>query len=225
MSDKIYQDPFYRELFIQYGFSFIVEAGFFFDSSKDNDPIIPWNILCTPLAFLKRDLPNPCILLSTGSFCPLHIGHIQMMEKAKEAVEKAGYQVAGGYFSPGHDEYILSKTSGKNWIPIHNRLQIIKEMIRDYDWLNVDPWEGVFNKVAVNFTVVIHRLEQYIQKHLNRHIPIFFVCGSDNANFAKTFKNQGHCVVVSRPPYTDQFNKYQINSNRIIFVEGGINAS
>lgn len=226
---KITRDKFYGELFWQHGLEFITEAGFFADSSTEDENIAESvNTLCTPVAFLKKDLPNPCVLLSTGSFCPLHEGHIKMMEKAKEAVEKKGFQVAGAYFSPGHDEYIKSKT-GDEWIPIHNRIQIIREMTKPYPWINVDPWEGTFTKVAVNFTDVVYRLGLYLKEHLGKEIPVFFVCGGDNARFVKAFSNHGHCVVVDRPPY-HSFTTYKDALNestykRIIFAGGGIEMS
>lgn len=222
---KIDKDPFYSEIYWQNGQSAIEEAGFFYDAATKEDSIKTFDALCTPLAFLNTKVRNPAVLLTTGSFCPIHDGHIQMMESAKVAVEKAGYTVIGGYFSPGHDEYIRHKT-GDDWIPIHCRIQIIKEAIKDRPWLNVDPWEGVFNKVAVNFTEVIHRLDAYIKKHTGREIPIFFVCGSDNARFAHTFRNRGYCVVVERPPYDDNIGKHYIQRiGRILYTTGGVELS
>lgn len=226
---KITRDKFYGELYWQHGLEYITEAGFFADTStEDEDVAESVNTLCTPIAFLKKGLPNPCVLLSTGAFCPLHEGHIKMMEKAKEAVERAGFQVAGAYFSPGHDEYIKSKTDDE-WIPVHNRIQIIREMTKPYPWINVDPWEGAFTKVAVNFTDVVYRLGLYLKEHLGKEIPVFFVCGGDNVRFLKAFSNHGYCVVVDRPPYTSDYEfKTALNASnytRFIYANGGIEMS
>ena len=226
---KITRDKFYGELYWQHGLEFITEAGFFFDTSTE-DENLDWSIntLCTPIAFLKRGLSKPCVLLSTGSFCPLHKGHIQMMEKAKEVLERKGWNVMGGYLSPGHDEYIKSKT-GDEWIPIHNRIAIIREMIKDRPWLNVDPWEGAFTKVAVNFTDVVYRLKLYLREHVHEDVPVFFVCGGDNVRFLGAFENHGHCVVVDRPPYHSHTSyKDSLNAStheRFVFAGGGIEMS
>lgn len=224
---KINRDPYYAELYQLYGKSFIDEAGYFPDTSTIDENIEnSLNILCTPLFHVTTQLAsakNPCVLLNTGSFCPIHDGHIHMMEQAKKAAELKGYNVVAGYFSPGHDEYIFSKVKSKA-LPIHERLRLINESAMETGWLSADPWEGLFCKVAVNFTDVVYRLEKYIEKHTGKKIPVFFVCGSDNARFALTFFNKGHCIVVNRPGYEDRFLKYKEKcieqKDRIIFTEG-----
>ena len=158
---------------------------------------------------------GPCVLLSTGSFCPIHEGHVLIMGQARDAMERAGYHVIGGYISPSHDEYIKAKT-GEKWIPIHYRLREIYRITRGSDWLSVDPWEGVFNKVAINFTDVVLRLETYLEQHLGRKIPVFFVCGADNAKFALTFVQSGNCVVIGRPGYENDYNLYKNKTSNLM---------
>jgi len=224
---KINRDSFYKELLPTLGPKGIEDAGFFEDTAKEDvDVKESVRILCTPLSFMlpKINSKNPCILLTTGSFCPLHAGHIQMMEKAKDHLESIGHTVIGGFVSPGHDEYISAKTKEKA-IPIHYRIRTIVEMTKNHDWLSVDPWEGLFCKVAVNFTDVYVRLQEYVKHHLKMDIPIFFVSGSDNARFAMTFMNKGNCVVVERPPHKEKFEYYKTMLNdyrNIHFVKGGI---
>jgi nicotinic acid mononucleotide adenylyltransferase len=163
--------------------------------------------------------------LTTGSFCPIHYGHIEMMNIAKQELEKQGWQVLMGYISPGHDEYISRKCDDQ-WINIDRRMQLIQHAIEKNYWLSIDPWEGIFNQVAVNFTDVIVRLQAYINRHLKISIPVFYACGSDNARFAQTFTMKGHCVVVNRPGYESEFEKYKtLSSERILFVEGSASVS
>jgi len=212
---KILRDTYYADLYRKYGLEFIEKAGFFFDTETTDislDQTV--DILCTPLAFLDRSAKNPCVLLTTGSFCPIHVGHIKMMEAAKKAVEDRGFQVIGGYISPSHDEYVSIKNADKA-IPIYHRIQQIKFAIKDYPWIDVDPWEGIFARVAINFTDVIERLSLYLKRHLNKEIPIFYVCGGDNQRFAKTFYDKGHCVIVSRPGYVASLS----TSHRIVSAE------
>ncbi len=100
-------------------------------------------------------------------------------------------------------------------------MQLIQNAIAENDWLSIDPWEGVFNQVAINFTDVIVRLQAYIFRHLASSIPVFYVCGADNARFAQTFRLKGNCVVVNRPGYEHEFEKYKaLSSERVLFVQG-----
>ena len=220
MNWKIKRDPYYSALYKRFGEDKIVEAGFIYDSDTvDRDVKASTNILCTPLHKVSANLakwpqhPNfigkgPCVLLSCGSFAPIHEGHTLILGQARAEVEKNGYTCIGGYISPSHDEYIKAKT-GADWIPIHYRNRAIQDLIKTSDWLSLDPWEGTFNKVAINFTDVVMRLEAYLKKHLGADIPVFFVCGGDNAKFALTFIEIGRCIVVNRPGYEDRYEKYK----------------
>jgi nicotinic acid mononucleotide adenylyltransferase len=218
---KIERDAFYADLFAQKGFDFIESAGFFYDSDNVNRDIEhSLDLLCTPIGFDIDSTRKSCVLLTTGSFCPMHFGHRDMLIKAKHYLEQNGWQVLKAYISPGHDEYIQKKC-GDQWLSIDRRMQLIDTIIAEDHWLAIDPWEGIFNQVAVNFTDVIVRLQAYINQHLTISIPVFYVCGSDNARFAQTFTEKGHCVVVNRPGYESEFEKYKtLSSERILFVEG-----
>lgn len=224
---KIKRDPYYSELWPVLGDEGVREAGFFEDSSNKNFAIED-SLLCpaTPLAFeYQEHLKLPAVLLSTGAFCPIHCGHIDMMTRAKAQVESQGFKVIAGYLSPGHDEYIEEKL-GKEAIPIHQRIAFIHNWIEtkpELNWLRVDPWEGVFAKVAVNFTEVLYRLEQVLEQKTGQKVPVFYVCGGDNARFSLTFLKKGHAVVVGRPTYENRFEQYQQQfegSNRVFFIEG-----
>lgn len=231
---KILREPFYNAIYKETNsFDLIDEGGFFFDN---NDTPINWkehvNLLCTPINFLKPD-PNEfdpckkCVLISTGAFSPLHDGHIEMMVSAKKTMQENGWHVLGGYLSPGHDEYIKQKT-GNDWIPIHDRIAYANDQIKQYDWLAIDPWEGVFAPGAVNFTSVVYRLSMYLKKHFSEDVSIFFVCGADNARFSLAFKNyrdtlEFGTVVINRPNYADRINKYETDENTNTYFGFGNN--
>jgi len=203
MDWKISRDYFYAELCQKFGEEYIYQAGYFEDSCDyDFNIEESLDITCTPLDHIRKNInkTNPAIILSTGSFNPIHDGHVQMMLKAKECIEDKGYTCIGGFIAPDHDNYIMSKL-GDEGLPIHKRIKLINKAIEQYNWLRVDPWSGVFHVTSINFTDVIYRLKLYIKKYLGIEIPIFFVCGGDNAQFAKTFVLKGNCVLITRPEY------------------------
>lgn len=230
--NKINNDPFYKDLLSTLGYNGIEEAGFFEDNRKGEKIDYAINILCTPLVSLISNLHKiekgfkPCVLLTSGSFCPIHFGHLEILTNSKAYLKTLGYEVINAYISAGHDEYITHKNKDKA-ILIHERLSLIQDLIKKEglnEWVSIDPWEGVFNKYAINFTEVIERLSLYIKKHTQIDIPIFFVCGGDNARFSLTFMQKGNCIVVNRPNYEDRFKNFKLRlesySDRIIFIEG-----
>lgn len=226
---KIEVDPYYSDLQDVLSLERIYEAGFFEDSWPENSirPNVEM-VHCTPIHLIHKNLKNakkPCVLISTGAFCPVHQGHFEMLEHAKTTLESHGYDVLSGFLSPGHDEYIRSKT-GNQAIPIWERLKIIEDKCPD--WIFPEPWEAMYCQIAVNFTVVVNRLENYLFHVFKQEIPVFFVCGADNARFSLTFLKKGHCVVVGRPGSELAFEKYQTelkNHERIYFVQAFSNAS
>ncbi len=222
---KILKDPFYSKLYIQYGFEYIIDGGYF-DDSMEEDSNIDYllNIPTTPILKWKDKIDKnkkQAILLTSGSFCPIHKGHFDMMEKSKIALNNIGIEVLCGYISPSHDEYINSKNK-EQAINVFDRIDIIqKEINLNYDWLCIEPWEGIFNSKAINFTEVTYRLKEYIKHHTGVEIPVYFVFGGDNANFAKSFKIDGNCVVVNRPNYETKYNQILIefkDNTNVIFT-------
>lgn len=218
MKSKHSFEPFYNQLSEELALS----TGYF----VPNHGPINWKqhatIPCTPINFLQTTTSEdkPAIIISTGALCPMHDGHKQMMDIAKMEVESRGYKVIGGYLSPGHDQYIKEKT-GDNWMPIHDRIRWANNLIKDSDWLAIDPWEGVFAPGAVNFTSVVYRLQQYIKKFYkhSKDVKIFFVCGADNARFIIPFKDtEIGTVVIERPGYEHIYSQYKNHkSDNVLF--------
>lgn len=206
---KIQRDPYYAPLFNVLGEAGIIDAGYFRDdATSDFDIAGSVNIKCTPLDYVRQrlHLPNPAIILATGSFNPIHDGHIEMMIRAKETLEENGYSCIGGFLAPDHDAYMRLKL-GKAAIPIHKRIKLIQAAAQAYEWLDVDAWAGLFHVTSINFTDIVYRMRLYIKAHLGVEIPVFYVCGGDNARFAKSFVQQGHAVVISRPQHESNVAK------------------
>src|SRR5574343_167580 len=198
---KIRRDSFYWPLYEKHGFEHIVNAGFFYDDSdKDLDIAGTLKMLCTPLVNIsKPNTSKHCVLVTTGSMCPIHDGHIQMVVRAKERLQSAGYEVLGGYICPDHDSYVSRKT-GAGHINIYDRCVLVSEKIWENnlgDWLAVDPWYGIFNECDRNFTDLVTRTKLYLKEHTGIETEIAYVCGGDVANFSKAFEDQGLCVVAT----------------------------
>jgi NAD+ synthetase len=190
------------------------DAGFFDDRATVRDLAEPWRDprwLCTPLHKILKKLtqtdstpqtapPRLAVLLSTGAFCPMHRGHLSMLERAREALEAQGIVVLGGFVSPSHDGYVDQKCASQN-PGAAQRVALCEEAVRGSDWLAVDPWEALYARRALNFTWVLDRLERYLAAHLltHRRPEVHYVFGGDNAGFARVFEARGHFVCVARP--------------------------
>ena len=164
------------------------------------------------------------VLLSTGGFSPIHKGHLEMMEIAKEEAKINGFAVVGGYISPSHDGYIPKVYKGNRFLKIAHRLALCELAVHESNWLMVDSWEARYNKIPLLYPKVIQHLEKYLDTHLGKlpHIKVIYVFGSDNADFMKTFIHKGICICVRRKGYEvhlkNILSKYHITQNQNIII-------
>lgn len=230
ISETVYQqirnDPYYRAAlpFLKTDKE-LTRAGFFLESGtaeqwQQRDAALSW--YATPLSQIRRRLEKTAnssrakvVLITTGAFCPVHSGHIHMMESAKSILEDHGYDVLGGFLSPSHDEYV-DKKCGKDALSAAHRIELCREAIRQSDWLGVDTWESLYAGRDVNFTKTVWRLSEYLRLHLKRDdIEVFYVCGGDNACFILSFIGKGGCVVIPREK-ADLAEMQKLSQNRIV---------
>lgn len=221
---KIRRDPYLAPLCERHGEAAVMESGFFFDEDETDAPLDDVDWLCTPRPKRAITGERPAVLLSTGGFCPPHEGHLAMMESARLAASRAGFDVIGGYLSPGHDAYLRLKC-GAAAIPAWERLRLCAEAVHASDWLSVDPWEAMHRRVSVNFTDVTARLEAYLRTHVDPRVEVLYVCGADNARFALAFSERGKCVVVGRPGASAEEREWRARAPRTIWAEGNHPAS
>jgi nicotinic acid mononucleotide adenylyltransferase len=215
IASRLWLDPYYKILFEKTNsYQACLDAGYFDDRSWDSvflhidqevsRMLTPFQNVIDGLKIVPKDNQKPfAVLLTTGCFAPVHNGHFDMMEQAKITVEKAGYHVLGGYMSPSHDSYVNTKENGNLRMNIMKRIQLLELAAQDHPWINIDPWEGVYNSISLNFTDVIAYLHNYLNYHINSdfYIDIFYVFGADNAHFANAFIGKGHGVIVNRYGY------------------------
>ncbi|OGO86844.1 MAG: hypothetical protein A2Y24_00020 [Clostridiales bacterium GWE2_32_10] len=222
---KVLRDEYYSAVYKKYlDIDTLIKAGFFVDELEVEDlDYYNLDFLTTPVGKILDNIKlkgaqNPVVLLTTGGFYPLHNGHLHMMEAAKETLEEKGYSVVGGYISPSHESYVVTKPY--YILNEYERLELCKNSIRDSNWLMVDPWESIYVKTSINFTDVIKRLELYLKKHVNKDIKVAYVFGGDNAGFMHCFEDKGIGICVEREGYNEKFLKLQkqIEGNNIFFI-------
>ncbi|MBY0359168.1 MAG: hypothetical protein K2W82_14290 [Candidatus Obscuribacterales bacterium] len=219
---KIQRDPYYGPAYEKLGtIEAMFNAGYFDDGELIGDMELPragidW--LMTPVHKICKRLDDPkivqpgqrlAVLVMTGAFCPIHIGHVESMEIAKKELESRGFAVLGGYFSPSHDRYVSVKCKEFALSAMH-RLHLCNLTVAPSDWLMADGWEALGVDRAINFSDVLFRLEQYLAKHVQSSLPIelFYVFSSDHARFSHAFIGRGGCVCTLRPDHRVTFEQY-----------------
>lgn len=225
---KIENDRYYSKVFAKYkDLSLLIDAGFI-DSKVEAKDYYNLDLLTTPFGKILRNIENaknPIVLLSTGGFLPIHNGHIHMMELAKEHLQNLGYDVVGGYFSPSHEHYVSTKPFYSS--TLGKRIFECQRVVDKSDWLMIDPWESMYVKSYINFTSVIDRLEQYLQKHINKNILVAYVFGADNAYFNYCFEEDGIGICINRNTKSECFYdaKAKISNKNCIFIENFDNSA
>lgn len=227
---KFYNTLISDKLFLNYykeckSISKIIEAGFFTEKYPNQNEYI--NIFTTPFnkLTLNKDKVN-WILLTTGGFAPLHIGHINMLKESKSYLESQGYHITGAYVSPSHNDYVLKKRNQLKEMNIHNRLNIANKELLESDFIMVDPYEGLICKSSMNFTKMVYRLFNYLNYHFKDYSFDIIMCyGSDNHAFSKVFEvnrlksicfNRDENIIDNSNEYTTYLNNFtKISSSEI----------
>ncbi len=228
---KALHDPFYASVVHHFGAAQLRNAGFFDDGSPvghDMTLDVEDRLLVTPLAKIRKAMqrlgdvraPRYAILVTSGAFCPIHKGHLQMMESARREAERHGWNVVGGFVAPDHDGYVSVKC-GRETLSAPKRVCLAQVATEESEWLAVDPWAALYVDRAVNFTDIVRRLSRYLQYHLQVAIEVIFVCGADNSGFRKAFVERGHLIVVPRvgAEVSCELSSDPATSDRIIIAQ------
>src|SRR3954451_7757853 len=114
-------------------------------SSNLEARLTPITKLLTNLSLLSSQSPSkqPIVLVTTGSFNPIHKQHYNNFEMAKKDLESrlTNVEVVAGYISPSQDLYVRGKL-GKYAIPIDERIEMCKLAVEKSNWIDVDSWES-----------------------------------------------------------------------------------
>lgn len=211
MFKYIKNDKYYQKLLKKTDEITVLSAGYIDEPYIINEKDL--NIFLTPLNKLKKvKSKNPIVLLSSGAYNPLHIGHIKMLDLAKEELIKKGFEVIGGYFSFAGNDYVKTKDQ--------NDYEIEKRFIKSIDVLNKSTYlpflfQSIKFSFDINFTKMINLLELFLKKHYHKNVKVCYVYGSDNTNFGYLFEQNKDLMAccVKRPNYDLKSFKNVINVN------------
>ena len=217
LREKIRADSYYGPLLDKTNDMDRLVAAGFFDDGLEPDRVDELRgdtqILTTPLHKIIANLRGRpidktySVLVTTGAFSPIHMGHISMMEQTRQVLTKKGEIVVGGFIAPGHDSYVSVKSNGEAAMDAARRVETARMSIDGSSWLMVDPWPTQYVETEINFTTILERTDNYLRRHLPGYtIQIWYVYGQDNQGFAEAFAAKPGAVCVGRSDMGDACN-------------------
>lgn len=168
----------------------------------------------------STDIPNSqrIVLLSTGSFNPVHREHIKMSLLAKKTLESdySNLYVVATVFSPSHHKYLSDKMKcSSDVISSQNRLEMIRLSLNEEKEIGdnfacVDSWESE-QKHFIDFPDVTRSLQQRLDINFGiNKFRVWFLCGLDHAQKCGLFRygvkdsyGEKHSFVCIYRPGTD----------------------
>ena len=146
------------------------------------------------------------VLLSTGSLCPIHKGHLTNFDvAAKFLSEKCNIDPLVAYISPSCDLYVGYKL-GSDSIPFKHRYEMTKlacnEHNQNSDIINVypDSWEGLQPDFVDFPSVREHFVDELNKLFPNEDLIVLYVTGADHFNKCGLYNSKGY-VAISRIGY------------------------
>lgn len=140
------------------------------------------------------------VLLTTGSYNPITLGHVAMLTHARMHLEQAhNCRVLAGWLSPAQQEFVDKKMQKKQKevdtsrnvraLPLEARAEMLgfsSEMrvaasvaaVQESDWLDVSHWEHQSGKVRF-FNEVASECEMHLKAAGISDVEIMYVMGED----------------------------------------------
>ncbi|UJR18313.1 hypothetical protein I4U23_005215 [Adineta vaga] len=184
------------------------------------------------------DSRDNCVLLTTGSFNPVHPYHFQSLLRVKQYLEnehQPPWNVLAGYISPTHDSYVRQKLGDRAWIPANNRCRLCEGAI-EYEseeissWIRVSHGESEWSDGFVDFGPVTENFRDFLNSKLVGQGNIFkyplrvvYVCGLDHYNkcsYVESMAKQKNmaCAVVFRVGYDEKQISRSVKTTSVIYI-------
>lgn len=155
------------------------------------------------------------ILLSTGSFNPIHRMHLTMYNIAYNFLsQKENYVVLCGLISPSSDCYVKHKAPPL--LPFPKRCEMIDLAIEEQNYefpIFLHKWEGS-KSFFIDFPEVTEKIQRDVNQYVDKNIQVIYLCGMDH--FIKCrYAFIKNVIAIDRKPY--QNDKYECDEKHNIF--------
>lgn len=115
-------------------------------------------------------MSKPVYLVLAGSFNPVTIAHLRMLELAREhVVNKLGRPVEKAIISPVGDFY-----PEKKLVPARLRVEMLRAAVSGEEWIQVDDWESQQEQWTRTRDLLSHYQQQF-----GPQSAVMYVAGSD----------------------------------------------
>lgn len=246
-ANLVLSDPFYSHLYKsvyasqghQEAVRTLISAGCI-DDLLDERMVYPTHFYSAPYTLVKRlheetkaEFPEArqAVVISTGSYDPLHEGHMESLIRAKEYIENnENAKVIAGFMSPSHDAYVRLKNPGGvvDFQRIHDNTIFVEnaEYNKPRQWIFHENWETLGVDVPVNFSDVVLYIDNMVKYYVGNNIDVYYIFGSDNADFGLAFThnnpNLAKGICIGRPGYNlaPEMEKVIAESSTLFYAQG-----